>query len=619
MMALGSNILFGDFTIFGFTRDPGFVKDRLPVRLGITPRTIEIGSLGQFFFYTTYGDVAESEEAVVLKLGFLRSTTKSALNAQQLLEQELVKPRSINTDAFSGNGLVVGLSKTEPVFSAFQTLMSAPQLYFSASSDGIFCSDVLRCILRLMPHCELDTAILPQHFLFRSVHGSFTYFQGVERLMPGQYLKWADGNIEIELKRSLDAVSDEAQYIRDDTRALNLLYESLQAVVGDYTKQIEATGQGLANLLSGGVDSTLLQFLINAKSPQRPSRSISYAIQVPAFDFEVEYARQASRLLHTEHTLVKYTPQDFPGLFTRAVDILAQPPNLDTEPSILAIAEFVQAANWQERYLFTALAADSLFGERESLKLKGLHYIQRLPFAIHLLRGLGTALTPITGRSQTLIKGANIIASESDPSAFASPSNTFRVYIFGSDWEVIRHCFGDQALREAQAYRRNLAAQYSNSHHYLDKVHFIDLLTDTYEISMQRRQLFLAHKLQQVDPFSDEDILKVALTFHPDIRYIKGFKYKHLLKGLLALKTNAPVAHQRKGGSATPEDLITWMRSGPLKPMVDDIHRPDFMSKADFESVLHKSNYFLWHLLTFDIFHKRVLENQEELAQPNQK
>jgi asparagine synthase (glutamine-hydrolysing) len=610
MLSLGSNSPFGDFTFFGFTRDPGFVKNRLSIRLGITPQTIEIGSLGQFFFYTSYGDVAESEEAIVFKLGFLRSTAKSALSAQQLLVQKLVSPRSIDTDAFSGNGLVVGLSKTEPVFSAFKTLMAAPQLYYFVSSDGILCADTLRCIISLMTHYELDEAILPQHFLFRSVHGPFTYFKRVQRLMPGHYLKWAEGKADIKLIRSLDVVSEETQYIRDDARALNLLYESLQDVVGDYVAQVETTGQRLANLLSGGVDSTLLQLLINAKSSQQPSRSISYAIQVPAFKFEVEYARQASRLLHTEHTFVDYTPQDFPGLLIRAVDILAQPPNLDTEPSTLAIAEFVRAANWPERYFFTALAADSLFGERESYKLKSLQLIRRIPFAVPLLRGLGVVLAPLTDRSQTLIKGAEILSSESTPNAYVSPSNSFRMYVFGADWDITRRCFGDQGLREALAYRRNLAAQYSSSRHYLDLVHFIDLFTDTYEITLQRQQLFLAHQLLQVDPFSDEDLLKIALTFHPDMRYIKGFRYKHLVKRLLTQKTNAPVANKRKGGSNTPEELIAWMRSGPLRPLVDDIQRPAFMSQADFESVIQRSSYFLWPLLTFDIFHKRVLENQ---------
>ena len=76
---------FGDFTVFGFTRNPGSMIQRLSARLGIAPRTIDFGSLGQFFFYTSYGDVAESEEALVLKLGFLRSTTKSQQNRTGIL------------------------------------------------------------------------------------------------------------------------------------------------------------------------------------------------------------------------------------------------------------------------------------------------------------------------------------------------------------------------------------------------------------------------------------------------------------------------------------------------------------------------------------------------------
>ena len=610
MSTLRSNLSLGDFTVFGFTRDPNFLKQRLPVRLGITPRTIQIGSMGQFFFYTSYGDVAESEEGLVLKLGFLRSNTKSALTARQLLEQKLVEPRSIDSDAFSGNALVVGLSKTEPVFSVFKTLLAVPQLYYSVSEDGILCSDVLRCIISLIPRCELNEAIMPQHYLFRSVHGSSTYFHGVERLLAGQCIKWAGGNPEVRLVRSLDVISDEADYIRNDVQALNLLYESLQEVVGDYTRQVEARGQRLANLLSGGVDSTLIQYFINANSSQKPVRSISFSIQVPAFKFEVEYARQASQLLHTEHTFVNYTPQDYPGLLTRVIDILAQPPNLETEPSFLAIAEFIRVANWPERYFFTGHGADSLFGEPAMGKLKGLQYIRRIPFAASGLRGFGEALAHLTAHlSHTFLTGAEILANENDPDALVSPSNSISVYCV--DWDIARRCFGDQALRETLACRRDLAAQYSLSFHYLDKVYFIDLLTDTYELGVQRQQLFLAHHIEQVNPFFDEDLLMMALTIHPDMRYLKGFRPKHLLKRLLAQKTRAQVAQLRKGPSTVNDDLEEWMRSGPLRPLVNDIQRPDFMSKADFERVIQKRNYFHWTLLTFDLFHKQVLNIQE--------
>jgi asparagine synthetase B (glutamine-hydrolysing) len=609
MSTIRSNSTFGDFSVFGFTHDPVFLNQRLSVQLGITPQTFKIGSLGQFFFYTSYGDVAESQEAIVFKLGFLRSTTKSPLNAQQLLEQKLVGPWSIKSEAFSGNGLVVSLSKTEPAFSAFQTLMAVPQLYYSLSDDGILCSDTLRCLVNLIPHCELNEAILPQHFLFRSVYGSSTYFRGVKRLIPGYYLKWEDRKTEIKLQRSLDAVSTEAQYIRNDVHAMNLLCESLQDVVGDYIEQVESTGQRLANLLSGGVDSSLIQFFMNAKPSHQPSRSISFSIQVPAFEFEVEYAQQASQLLHTEHTFVDYTPQDYPDLLIRVVDILAQPPNLETEPGFLAVAKFIRAANWPERYFFTGQGGDTLFGGESAVKLKGLQVIRKIPFAVPLLRGLGAFLPLGTARSHMLLKGAEILACENDPDAYVSPENEVCVYVLDENWDMIRRCFGDQALRQALAVRRNLIAKYSNSHHYLDKVYFIDLSTDLWELGVQRQRLFLAHRLEQASPFFDEDILKTALTFHPDMRYIKGFRYKHLLRRLLWQKINAPVAHKRKGPSTVNDDLTAWMRSGPLRPLVEDIHRPGFMGKADFETIKQRSDYFLWPLLTFDIFCKRVIEN----------
>jgi asparagine synthetase B (glutamine-hydrolysing) len=610
MSTLGSNPLLGDFTVFGFTRDPGFLNQRLSVQLGIIPQTIEIGSLGWLFFYTSYGDVAQSEEAIVLKLGFLRSTTKSNLNAQQLLEQKLVQPRSINTDAFSGNGLVIGISKTEPIFSAFQTLMGVPQLYYSLSDDGILCSDDLHCLVSLIPHCELDEGILPQHFLFRSVYGSSTYFKGVERLIPGYDLKWQENKTEIKLQRSLDAVTVEAQYIREDVRALNLISEALESVIGNYTAQIESTGKGLATLLSGGVDSSVVQFFINANSSQHPMRSISFVIQVPTFEFEVEYARQATQLLHTEHTFVNYTPQDYPDLLIRVIDILAQPPNLETEPSFLAVAEFIRAASWQERYFFTGQGGDTLFGGEAAKKLKALQVIRKIPFAVPLLKGLGVVSAPVTHHSRTLIRGAEIIASENDPDAYVSPANDVCVYVLDKNWDIIRRCFGDLALRQALADRRNLIAKYSSSQHYLDKVYFIDLSTDLWELAVQRQRLFLAHHIEQASPFFDEDIIKVALTFHPDMRYIKGFRYKHLLRRLLWQKTNAPVAHKRKGPSTVNDDLEAWMRSGPLRPLVEDIQRPGFLTKQDFETIKQRSDYFLWPLLTLDIFQKRVLKNQ---------
>ena len=163
-------------------------------------------------------------------------------------------------------------------------------------------------------------------------------------------------------------------------------------------------------------------------------------------------------------------------------------------------------------------------------------------------------------------------------------------------------------LKETLAFRRNQSGIYSSSQHYLDKIHFIELFNETHEIAVQRQQLFLSHNLYQVDPFADEDLIKMMFTIHPGIRYMKGFKHKYLLKQLFAKKVNAKIANQPKGGSTTPEDLVTRMRSGSLRPLVAEIERPAFMSQTDFDGVIQRSNYFLWQILTFDIFKKRIIE-----------
>ena len=81
---------------------------------------------------------------------------------------------------------------------------------------------------------------------------------------------------------------------------------------------------------------------------------------------------------------------------------------------------------------------------------------------------------------------------------------------------------------------------------------------------------------------------------------------------LFTQKINAKNANQPKGGSTTPEDLVTRMRTGSLRPLIEEIERPAFMSQKDFDGVIQRSNYFLWNLLTFDLFNKRIVAIQNK-------
>lgn len=595
----------GAFTIFGFAKESEKWLRRLSERLDVAPRAIDFGNIGHFFFYTSYGDVAETEQAIALKLGFVRSRTKSPLSAQQLLDRKIATPQSIAHDSLRGNTLVACFSKTEAKFVAFKNLVSLPQLYYWVSGDELIGSDNLRCLVAVLDRVKLNEDIIPFHFMFRHAPGTLTYFQNVQRLFPGQLLRWREGNLDVRCVQDLRFPNGDRVFERVEPRSVDALYQEFRDVVGTTISDIEESGHSVGNLLSGGVDSSVLQLLINEKLSSRPARSFSFApVRTPSFEFEVEYARQASELLKTEHTFMNFAPKDYPDLVVRAVETLGQPVLSDVEPCKLALAEFLREHVKDLRFFFVAQGADTLFGLGIAQKIKMLELLGKVPGSRLALAGAGKLLKPFAERGQTLLKGAQILSHPNDPHLFVAPINMIGVYF---DPDIARRCFGDATVRSVLEYRRDLETQYLSSTNYTERVHVIDLLSDTYEIQVQSGQLFLANDKEQIYPFMDDDIVRISLAFRPGIRYIRGWRTKPLLKDILEQHKLSAIARKPKGGSVFTDDLYAWMRSGPLYEMVRDIDRPGFLSKAEFERLVAKPDHFLWSLLTFDIFQKRIL------------
>lgn len=593
---------FGDFTIFGCTQNPAiFLQHQVPVRLGVAPRIFQPGPLHALFFYTTYGEVAEDDESLVLKLGFLRSLERTAISAQQLLEQGFAKPDAIDSGRLRGNALMACLGKKEISFSVYKTLLGVPQLYYAPIDGGFICSDRLKCIVHLLDRVDLNEDIIPLHFLFRSTPGDLTYYRQIRRLLPGEFLRFTDGKLSLKIVQDFRFPENSGAAGKSEEDTIESLYKDLGDVVTDYISQVEQKGECLANLLSGGVDSSLLQHLINKHTTNPPARSYSFAVRVPSFSHEIEYAQQASQLFQTRHTFVDIQAEDYPGLISRTIEALAQPPILETEPGMLSIAEFFPLRGGLERYFVSGQGADTVFGLHGDKKLKGLHTFGKIPGARWALRLAGTLLKPFKRVSHMFIKGSEILGSDRDPDTFISPANSVVVY---ADPGVLRRCFGDQPLLNALRFRRELATRYLDSDHYLEKPHVVDLMTDTYELGVQRQQLFLEHGLEQVHPFFDDDILRAGFAIPAGRRYIKGQQPKYLLKEMLHRKTGAAVSRKPKGFSIWEADLMAWMTTGPLNAAIRAIDLPGFINRADFNRLVKNPDYFLWELLVFDLFRK---------------
>lgn len=57
------------------------------------------------------------------------------------------------------------------------------------------------------------------------------------------------------------------------------------------------------------------------------------------------------------------------------------------------------------------------------------------------------------------------------------------------------------------------------------------------------------------------------------------------------------------------EELFVSMKVGELSEMVQEIERPGFVSRADFEQSLGQPDWFTWNMLILDLFKKHVLNS----------
>lgn len=599
-----------EFALWGIACDWGRLSSRLSSRLGITPSTWNIGTM-HLFFHASCGEIAESDEAIAFQMGFVRNRTLTALSVQQMLVTRIVQPGNIDIDTFRGNALVACISKMTAQFTVYQTLMAMPQLYYMRLDDGgLVCATHIHCLLALLDEVQINPDVLPMHMMFRLVPGPQTYFHHVRRLFPGQMLKWHNGHLVVSLARDLRLAVDRPTYDRLDTAAVEAWYEQMGAIMGAYLASIGQNGGHVGNLLSGGVDSSLLQLLINEHwaRPEQPP-SFSFAVQAADFQFEIEYARAASQQLDTRHTFIPVTAQEYPDLLQKTIEILGHPGLYNESiPCNLALAAHVASDAPQIEYFIAGQAADALYGVHEARKIALLQIARRIPGSRTVLQILSALLSGwAEKKAHGLGQVADMLAQVNTPHSLLSPTNYVAV---ATDLDWMRRCFDDQTLTRILDYRLDLETDYLDSASILEKTQVIDLLTAGYEPAVVVHQLFASWGRQLVQFYLDEEVIRAAMAFSPRVRFLKGLNTKPLPKMALTRHSCAVLTQKGKGGTAFNQDLYAWMKQGVLQDMVRAVERPSFLSQSDFEQLIEYPDCFLWNVLTWDLFVKWVRQNR---------
>ena len=167
-------------------------------------------------------------------------------------------------------------------------------IYYSLDDDKFLFGSELKSLLQDKSLTrEFDFFALNSYFSFMNTVAPDTIFKNVRKLLPGHYLTYERGNLEIKKYWHFQISPETKKKSEADYRhqLMELLKESVKIrLISDVP---------LGAFLSGGIDSSAVVALMSQVSNQ-PVKTFSIGFDFKEFD-ETSYARQVARLFKTDH------------------------------------------------------------------------------------------------------------------------------------------------------------------------------------------------------------------------------------------------------------------------------------------------------------------------------
>jgi asparagine synthetase B (glutamine-hydrolysing) len=576
------------FFVFGWVKEPA------------SPHLIEkIQSQGQhiqthpiegygYFFYSTpfYVEIAETEDMVWIKSGPVHDGEK-LLAMGDLLQNGWVCSEGIRTEKFNGSATVIGFMKHQPQCFIYRDLLSAAATYYWSDAGNLIASDNFRVMISMLEEPQLNEDVLTQHFIYREVYGVKTYVRDVYQLLGGELINWQQGRLDVDLARDYRSFSQPERVKPVNPETVEWFFQKLVDVVGVH---LNGNHRASATMLSGGIDSSLIQAAINAQ-PNHDFPTFSYIIDSPGFAYEIKYAEDASRALDTRHTFVKLTPQRYAQGFIESTKLLGEPMADDARSCFLLIAEQISRQDGNFKYLFHGGLAGGLLGGNGSLPIYQGDKYRSWP--IPVLNLLAKIASPISkSKAYGAEQAAQVLSGAKDENSADYFLNSSGIY---SDLDMVSRCFSPKEIETAFADKRNLEKRYLDSNILVERGNTLDLITSSLRMRVLERAMGLYHGIEFVYPYADTAIVDASFTFDPMERYVHDRRAKPVLT--VALESHVADLNTRipKGWSGYGKaEFFAAMRDGD-----------------DFERKLENPDWFTWNMLTLDLFKKFVLSAQD--------
>jgi asparagine synthase (glutamine-hydrolysing) len=492
--------------------------------------------------------------------------------------------------------------------------MGIKPLYFARRGADIFFGSEIKAILI---HPEIDRRLSMQgldcYLSMNYVPCPWTLVDGIEKLPPGRWLEWRDGEVRSEAYWTLP-------FVQPRHLTLESAREELDPLLRDAVREHLLSDVPLGVWLSGGIDSsTILHYAAEASSSKLKTLSISFRGR--SFD-ETEYIQQVAAQYGTDHEQFDLNPTENLTAAIEEFAYFSDEPTADA--GALPLWFLSKMSKTKVTVTLSGEGADEIFGGYLTYRANHLaRFARRFPRAAARLGLAGANCLPVSDEKigldyklKRFFEGCLL------------PSDEAHVYWNGTFSETQKRAMMQAPLpnapdRTLKPLRDRLGkSEDLPAYLWFDQKYF---LPD--DILMKVDRMSMAHAVEVRPPFLDHRIVEFAAALPSSLK-IRGSRQKFVLKELMRKRLPASVLNKKKTGLDIPSH--EWMR-GPLRAlMLDAIEggmsdHPGLFNKSVVDACVRdhlerRANigYHLWGLMILFLWMRKWKIQTEPIFAPGQ-
>ncbi len=425
--------------------------------------------------------------------------------------------------------------------------------YFCADSERVLFSSEIKALLAAGHSPKAERARLGEFIFFGSVAGRHTLFDGVSRLLPGEYLTFEPGG-DLRFCRYFDPTwtapgEADAETARVAS-ALELAVE--RQMVSDVP---------VGSMCSGGVDSSAITAISARKHPGIATFCIKVAQE--GYD-ESEFGRLVSRTFNTAHHELPSTPQDFYELLATLTWLHDEPL---THPNSVAIFQISRLAREHVVVLLSGEGADELFAGYG--RYARIRWLLRLRKATpRLAASTLSAWVEKNRNGRRAARILDIMEAGSDAEVLAMSQAKTHRQLFG-------RIAPELSIGWEERLRIATAAREARRNDPLTAVLLHEQQTHLQTLLDRQDKMCMGASIESRVPFLDVELVRLANALPGKVK-LRGNKSKAVLRDAVAGILPGEIVNRHKHAFALP--LIARLgRTAPGAALVEGVCRGDLV------------------------------------------